>query len=303
MTLSKVIKELIRPLISNKMVNPVVMAISRMIRPFVSDDLLVRIPFNGVVRCRLGDAKTLALCSEADDPLVSGLYFRGLDGYEPESIDLYRTLAQNAKTILDIGANTGIYAMVAGVENPLSQVHAFEPVPRIYKRLVKNRDLNQAHNVQLTQCVVADFCGQTTLYIPIGKMPTSSSTAKGHRRAEEAIEVSTITLDQYVDTQHIARVDLIKIDTETTEPQVLKGGLKVIERDRPIIICEVLRTHWGKAIEETLAGLGYNYYWITAKGLVKRDTIEGDPDFKYLNYLFIQPSQLALVESKICLDK
>ena len=293
------IKELIRPVISHRLVNLIAIFIFRLIQPVIPDSLLVRIPINGVVTCALAGSKKLSLFSEADDPIVSGLCFRGLDGYEPESIHLFRTFASSAEVIMDIGANTGIYALVAAAENPSSKVYAFEPVPRIYQRLEKNRSLNKASNLQLSQSVIANFNGNTTLYIPIGKMPTSSSIVKGHRRAEQKIEVRTTTLDTYVELENILKVDLMKIDTEATEQWVLEGGIKMIERDRPAIVCEVLKTDTGRAIQNILDKLGYLYFWITADGLIKRSNIQGDPEFKYLNYLFIQPDRIPVIESLI----
>ena len=176
-------------------------------------------------------------------------------------------------------------------------MYAFEPVPKIYQRLEKNRGLNDAQNLVLIQSAVSNFEGKTTLYIPSGRMPTSSSTAKGHRRAVETIEVSTITLDNFVESEQLSKVDLIKLDTESTEPLVLEGGIELIKRDQPIIVCEVLRDNTGKAIQTILDSYGYHYFWITAKGLIRRQQVLGDPKFKFLNHLFVPPSRILDIEN------
>lgn len=293
------IKELIRPIISHRLVNLVVVSILKVVKPLVPMELLVRVPIYGRVTCGLADSKTLTMYSQADDVMVSGLCFQGLESYEQESIDLFRGLASRASSILDVGANTGIYSLVAAIENPLSKVYAFEPVPRIFNRLEQNRDINNAANVQLNQSVIADFNGSTTLYIPTEKIPTSSSTAAGHRRAVETIEVNATSLDSFIELEGISKVDLMKIDTESTEPLVLDGALKMIERDRPTIVCEVLRPRTGKALRKILDNFGYQYYWITPNGLIKQDRPIGDPEFKYLNYLFIQPDKISNIEAQI----
>ncbi|MDA7737974.1 FkbM family methyltransferase [bacterium] len=293
------IKELIRPIISYRLVNLVVVSILKVVKPLVPMELLVRVPIYGRVTCGLADSKALTMYSQADDVMVSGLCFQGLESYEQESIDLFRGLASSSSLILDVGANTGIYSLVAAIENPLSKVYAFEPVPRIFNRLEKNRDINNATNVQLNQAVIADFDGSTTLYIPTGKIPTSSSTAAGHRRAVQTIEVNATTLDSFIELEGISKVDLMKIDTESTEPLVLDGALKMIERDRPAIICEVLRPRTGGALRKILDKFGYQYYWITPSGLIKQDRPIGDPEFKYLNYLFIQPDKISKIEAQI----
>jgi hypothetical protein len=97
--------------------------------------------------------------------------------------------------------------------------------------------------------------------------------------------VPVITLDRYVADRQIPKVDLVKIDTESTECQVLRGMRTTLKRDRPDILCEVLR---GSAsvgdLEEMLGPLGYHYYLLTPEGPLQRDHISGQPD--WLNYLF-----------------
>ena len=48
--------------------------------------------------------------------------------------------------------------------------------------------------------------------------------------------VPVLTLDRFVREKGIARVDLVKIDTETTEPEVLAGMADTLKRDHPAIV-------------------------------------------------------------------
>ena len=91
------------------------------------------------------------------------------------------------------------------------------------------------------------------------------------------------TGDKFVRENQIARVDLMKIDTESTEPQVLSGLIETIRRDRPNIICEVLPELTEQRIQSLLAPLGYKFFRITDRGLVKEEKISGDLEFR--NYL------------------
>ena len=281
------IKELIRPIISNWLVNRIAFFVLKHVRFIVPVRLLVRVPLNGIAECKISKSKKLRYYSNADDPIAPGLFFNGLKEYEPETIELFLTLARQSQTIFDIGANTGIYALIAAIENSSSTVHAFEPLPRVFQRLEYNRTLNQAHNLELSQYGISDSSGMATLFVPIGTMPTSSSIQKGHRRAVETVEIKTITIDSYVINNNIQKLDLIKIDTETTEPAVLKGGLRTISRDKPTIICEVLHPEQAKLINEILDDLGYLYFWINSDGLVKNSKIVPDKHFNFLNHLFI----------------
>jgi hypothetical protein len=88
-----------------------------------------------------------------------------------------------------------------------------------------------------------------------------------------------------VEQNRLERVDLVKIDTESTEPQVLQGMLQTLTRDRPNIICEVLKGRGSEqAVEDLLSPLGYRFYLLTPDGPKLRDRIVGHP--QWLNYLF-----------------
>ena len=46
--------------------------------------------------------------------------------------------------IFDIGANTGIFALVSGAANPKARIFAFEPVSRVFEKLKGNVALNES---------------------------------------------------------------------------------------------------------------------------------------------------------------
>lgn len=293
------VKNFIRPIVSNLTINSLLMRVLKGLQPIIPDRLLVRVPVNGVAHCNLGTSKTLLMYSNADDPVVSGLMFQGIESYEPETIAVFKELTKTSKVILDVGANTGIYTLVAALENPNSKVYAFEPVASIYQRLLRNLELNGLNNVQPIAKVVSNIDGNATLYVPTGEMPTSSSMQKGHRQAKYQVEVPSTRLDTLVAEHNIACVDLIKIDTEKTEPSVLEGAINTIELHSPTIICEVLQDNIGKRLEAILEGLGYRYFWITDGGLIEKRSIEGDRLFKYLNYLFVSERNIVPIKEQL----
>lgn len=99
------------------------------------------------------------------------------------------------------------------------------------------------------------------------------------------ISVYGITGDSFVRDRRVERVDLIEIDTESTEPEVLRGMIETIGRDHPIILCEVLKGCGSEEPpEEILSYFGYRFYLLTSDGPVLRDRVEGHPN--WLNYLF-----------------
>jgi hypothetical protein len=57
------------------------------------------------------------------------------------------------------------------------------------------------------------------------------------------------TLDGFLAERKVGPVDLMKIDVETYEPQVLRGGARMLREDRPVIFLEILPATDADALE------------------------------------------------------
>ena len=171
---------------------------------------------------------------------------------------------------------------------------AFEPHPFWYKKLNENISANQLTNVFSENIAVGKTVGASSFYIDT-KHPSASSMVKAYfREGETPVEIITnvITVDEYVlRNNEFAKIDLVKIDVETFEGDVLMGMKKVMERDHPDIICEVLpdeglgyRNANRKLVHSIISRAGYSSYWISGHGLVQEDEIKGH--YPLSNYLF-----------------
>lgn len=78
---------------------------------------------------------------------------------------------------------------------------------------------------------------------------------------------------------------LIKIDTESTEPDVLAGGLSFIKAARPWIICEVLYNVTEHRLRLLVDSIGYYPYALRGRPLLDQDLIEGDKEYKLRDWL------------------
>ncbi len=243
----------------------------------------------------------LKLYSRDDDEIAETLYWDGLEGFESETIRMLPLLLPSVKCFLDIGSNTGLYALLVAHLNPTAQVYAFEPVPEIAERLQSNIDLNRLDNVQVIPCIVSSVQGNLPLYIPRGsrKFTTNASTDPDFRKPDRVVYVQSLTIDSFVKLNEIHAVDLIKIDTETTEPAVLKGALNTLRQYKPFVICEVLYGESEEALYSLLDSEGYEYFWITNRGLVPKGKIEGDKTYKCLNYLFVPKTKTDAISSLV----
>ncbi len=299
MNIAAVLKEMVRTVITIRVVNLALTSLLKFLEPVIPERVLFRIPKVGIVTCALPHSKQLRLLSKGDDTIVSRLYFKGLDGFEAETVQLLFRLMTHSKVIFDIGANTGIYALIAAIESPEAKVFAFEPVPKIYTRLEKNAAINQVENLQTISSAVSNFDGAVTIYIPRGSIPTSSSTLRGFRQAQEEIQVTAVKVDTFVADEQIARIDLLKIDTEATEHLVLDGAKETLARDKPMIICEVLKGRTERELHAMLDRFDYRYFWITESGLVEKESIVGDATHRHDNYLFLHPDDVERISDLI----
>ncbi len=242
----------------------------------------------GLIRVSSGNGKSLTFCSHGDDWLVSSLFWQGLDSYEPEALPLFGRLSTGARVILDIGAHVGIYTLVAAQRAPTAKIFAFEPVPLVYERLSCHLSINHAENVTCVHAAVADDRGQSLIFHPADRPDTVGSRDVDHctTRADGPWRcdiVPTVDVDSFVDSTKIQNVDLVKIDVEGSEAEVLTGMNRVLRRDRPTIMCEVLPGGWatsesGEAIDHLLSSLGYHFYLLTRDGPVERERLIGDDD-------------------------
>lgn len=254
-----------------------------------SEFLVKHFPKVGLVKSRLPNGRTLMLVGRGDDWVSNQVYWRGWGGYEPETGPLFFQFASNARITLDIGAHVGFYALMAGHASAAAKVFAFEPMPSTFERLVSNVNLNRLSNVAVVQCAVGNRDGIVPFYKGDQEIPCSAGTSLEFYRlwASEmsAIQVTSVTCDQFLEERRLTGVDLVKIDTESTEPQVLQGMANSIRRDRPNVFCEIL-TGYGaeQQIEDLLKPLGYRFFLLTSTGPARRDHVEADAESP--NHLF-----------------
>jgi FkbM family methyltransferase len=193
----------------------------------------------------------------------NSLFWAGLDnGWERTSIGLWRRLVPNSSVIFDIGANTGVYSLIAKCLNPGARVIALEPISRVFSRLRQNVLLN-GYDIECLELAASDFDGTATVY----DTPTEhvySVTVNRNLNAPDTpvvpTEIQTARLDTVLDRLEIDRLDLIKIDVETHEPQMLKGLGDKLSTFRPTMLVEVLNDDIGRQIETIIKGNDYLYF-------------------------------------------
>jgi ribosomal protein L11 methylase PrmA len=78
-----------------------------------------------------------------NNTVPSLIFWHGLKGYEFQSLSIWSKLCQQSSVILDIGANFGLFGIVAQAMNKASNVYLFEPLERNVERIRHNLKLNR----------------------------------------------------------------------------------------------------------------------------------------------------------------
>jgi FkbM family methyltransferase len=253
--------------------------------PFLRTEL----PVLGSFEVELPDAGRVALTTAGEDWLMTTLYWHGVPSNEVSALRIFRRLALQSRVVLDVGANVGLFTAAASLDNHGTPVHALEPLPSNFQILEEVVRHNRLPDVRLHELALSDTPGRGTLYVPrAGAANTrDASIVEDFRDDCDAIDVPVTTLDAFAEDHGLAGIDLIKIDVESAEYLVLAGGEKVLDRDRPVLLCEVLRGTTEDHLHEVMRGRGYGYHWISGDGLVELDRPLGDPEYRFRDYLFV----------------
>jgi len=147
--------------------------------------------------------------------------------------------------VVDVGANTGFYTLLAAVARPGSVLWAFEPDPQVRPILEENVRLNHlTGRAILFAEALSDRPGVASLYLPTrehGCVETSSSLESSFKSSHaEVLPVAVNTLDARVAESMSGRIGLIKIDVEGHEAAVLAGASATVQSHQPWIFIEVL---------------------------------------------------------------
>jgi FkbM family methyltransferase len=169
-------------------------------------------------------------------------------------------------TFIDVGANIGEMALDLARHPAVSSVIAFEPVPSCYHSLTVSAAVNELENLTLRPCAVSAEPGVVQF-----KTSTTNPSSSGIAGSGDTqIEVEATTLDmEFCDP---LEDPIVLLDVEGAEHLALRGGQKLIARDRPLIIFEfnqVSRQHFNLDMVRTLLGPAYEIYRLrTSDGLL-----------------------------------
>ena len=235
--------------------------------------------FEVVYPCPARDISFTFMNRDDLDFIAGQIWERGLSAYEAPTPGLIVSLCQGgAGAVLDVGANTGVFSLLAAASSPVSEVFAFEPLGHIRQILDANLSLNPSLSprVHVHACALSNRTGSSRFFETVndqGFLTTSSSLEASHARCVDGGkfldgEVETITVDAWAE-RYLGDmpIRLMKIDVESHEYAVIEGAAAMIARHRPMIILEVLPGAEVRPIQQMIDKQRYLVFAITPMAL------------------------------------
>lgn len=207
---------------------------------------------------------------------------------------------------IDVGGNTGLYAFY--LSRLARKVHVFEPNPICLDQIARIKRRNMViHNLALS-----NHSGEAIMRFDPNN--TGIGTIEGANRLDQNSGIRRI-VEQSVkicplDDLGLENISFIKIDVEGHEPSVLRGAIRLLGTEKPILLIEIENRHNPHSFEEIdrlLAGLGYSAWRLSRDRLVpvraaevqRMQRIQPSPDSEYVNNFIFVPPQRSQVLEKI----
>jgi FkbM family methyltransferase len=219
-----------------------------------------------------------ALPLQGPDGLALVLDLRMREGYfvagfenTTGHMDALLNLVDDDATVIDVGANIGVWSRQLLSRRRLRALVAFEPDGRNFELLARN--LNGYANARCEPFAVSDACGTAAF-------STDRDSGQNHlvvagSGAIRGRRVSTITLDDWLQSWPLDRLDLLKVDVEGFELHVFRGATRMLERFRPVLYFEYVPAPGGDPLatpcRELLTSLGYEIYAVLLDGRIVKE--------------------------------
>jgi FkbM family methyltransferase len=232
--------------------------------------------------------------------LETKLFWSGFEksNWEKKSREIWNELSKKSKIVFDIGANTGIYSILAKAYNPKAEVYGFEPQPNVFNVLKKNNLIN-GFDIRCYQLALSNESGELPFYNTGHSTFEANNTTHGSLNKEwrtdhqHSIIVNVSRLDHFIREKGIGKIDLIKIDVETLEFEVLEGYGDFLYEHRPIIILEIQNEEIGRKLSALFRSKDYQYFWINEnEGLVSVTSLGGMTKIDNWNYCLVPVEKL-----------
>jgi FkbM family methyltransferase len=193
--------------------------------------------------------------------------------FDPEEVELAlgllgmrRHVFGDGVVAIDGGANIGVHTIEwARHMHGWGRVLAFEAQEPVFYALAGNVALNNCWNVTARWCALGEKDGFIDVPEPDYLRPGSFGSLELRQRSMTEFIGQEVSYDpqdcvrtpmQAIDSMALERLDFFKLDVEGMEMDVLRGARATLERCKPMILAEVIKSD-AAGLLAFLQGLGY----------------------------------------------
>jgi FkbM family methyltransferase len=138
----------------------------------------------------------------------------------------------NKSVVFDIGANIGVFTCLLASMGA-RQIHAFEPIPETFCRLKNNVIANGMVNSSVLNCLAVGAQPELITFEVEDRSPATNHLSTTHCQNAPGSgvrlqHVAATSLDAYCESYGVEQIDFLKVDVEGMEPQVLRGGARML---------------------------------------------------------------------------
>ena len=168
-----------------------------------------------------------------------------LGGFEVRTLRRYEQLVREGDVILDIGANIGAHTLpLAQLVGPTGKIFSFEPTAYAFAKQQANIALNPKlePRIQARQMMLMASDGEHLPDAVYSSWPLANAEdldERHHGRLMGTNGATHGTLDGFLKSAGVERVDFIKLDVDGNESDVLAGASRTLQAHKPKLMLEL----------------------------------------------------------------
>ena len=209
------------------------------------------------------------------------------DWFEDE-ITAVRKLLKPGQTVLDIGANLGVYALsMAKVVGNKGRVIAFEPASNTAALLKQSASLNGFNHLEVDPRGVGAQSGEAILSLDsnpeLNQIVETFSVETEDSPTSEAIKLTSLD-DWAANQSNLEAISFIKLDAEGQELNIIAGAHQLLTTHSPLILYEVKhKSDMHLELVDAFEKIGYASYSLLPGPLLLTRFDHSTPDGFLLN--------------------
>jgi len=249
--------------------------------------------------------KVFRMLLRCDGFIENKIHACGLYGeWEKESLKIWAQLSRISNVIIDVGANTGVYSLLARNNNHRARIIAIEPVNENFDVLTQNVKANK-FIIDCEKIAISDKEGVAKMFMLKGQLNYMTSIGENRYAScpeitggAEIVEIEVpIRPFSYVHFKHkLPKIDLVKIDVEGHETTVVRSMLPYLEQYRPSILIEIIGEKNAIELDDMFRKL--DYCFISIDEVNQSQVVNKLWDNHHHNFLICDKNTIQYLQSK-----